>query len=1088
MAHLYEDNYSPLENITYTNVINEILEVMKTKRGITVDNRRGNLIKGIPEISFYVANNLMNKQISEVMGLKLDNNSFTVTTNFLDIKREEDSVYTLENALRESLDNLSIYPTRLKYHNNKFNDRYFNIGVRGNFEDFTTKMASMKYSPEKDFNKKYLSQEMVSISFNNSNMRDEIKESLISLFTDDIDDELEKRASLQKINNPDFLIKRLENFINSFKHGAIKRTVEGSLYMNFVKDLLEEQKDKFSSQELNSFESFSNYVNRFDLLEEFIQKALIEGYDEDYVIEYDNSKLDILHKLRMEDIYSFLPLIGRLTPPIINSSDTSNHNEFDNFGISLKRDGKVTTEGEKSVFNYDINLLNQYVDGKKKLCLSNKKMAYGSEFIKALLLKYFIVGLNNKDYDPIKELTIDLQNAKNNMLTCDSKIRQEMKSILNAVNINIRYIEETLRDIKNLITKYMDLNYLDFEKTYTRKFAVLNSILPENILEFDENEDMNILNVDGYHTNLVKYTGLIDENTSSDYYVYSHDYKITISTKSIEKLNNIQDINLTHDFEDIISTNFIFVPVDKNNNKLTERIKQATEGLDKEFEDILNKERDLLLENKNGYPNIYLEYSDFVFKSDKFQYYYETAYHLISFTIINILCDKLSTERKEFLKKFGPEVDRKIYVLISQILEENLGRDKKYSESLNKEQKKEAIKEDDDKYLYKDGYSKSQNYIRALRKSIAHNLSQRYTSSSQGFDLKYTGEKIKYGSMQGRDTSIYKTGNAVSSAYNEIPKICTLRKELNYLKKTAMILVTSRAQEFVEVKDEKGRKVKFSNSIVHGKVVTFDEIKDTKKVRICKREEFADFNVYDKNVHKKSDELRNIVAKLRNDGYKNILYIAKTPYTSSMFEEKDGVKMYFMNESIIKDMMGDFKDINLIPLYVGSTNIHQNSNNKEENIIYVSGTSSIVDDTDNKYEGIIPLIQFYSGNIVNKEADTYYRQMLIYSSIKGVYSEEFLSSMNRYDLYNDKNLLLEIAHLITAYHLYKYEKAPANKASDNEIIIKNNPYNDLLGDKSVSKIAVSRYKIDIGKQTVINISTNRYALTTFLFKTLNKNN
>ena len=37
MAHLYEDNYSPLENITYTNVINEILEVMKTKRGITVD-------------------------------------------------------------------------------------------------------------------------------------------------------------------------------------------------------------------------------------------------------------------------------------------------------------------------------------------------------------------------------------------------------------------------------------------------------------------------------------------------------------------------------------------------------------------------------------------------------------------------------------------------------------------------------------------------------------------------------------------------------------------------------------------------------------------------------------------------------------------------------------------------------------------------------------------------------------------------------------------------------------------------------------------------------------------------------------------
>ncbi|WP_245587388.1 hypothetical protein [Cylindrospermum stagnale] len=155
---------------------------------------------------------------------------------------------------------------------------------------------------------------------------------------------------LEKDKNSDLF--RLRDVVNKQTLGKLKKQAQ----INYLEFLLENINTNTSKLNAAGAIYLQDLIRRLKLIEEYINN--INKADGDYLVNYAGASVNYKDAFSRGEAFNMLPII-----PIVEGSlgETKDENlgeiQFV-FGLKLKFDGKVHTDGGKSVFDSRLNILN----------------------------------------------------------------------------------------------------------------------------------------------------------------------------------------------------------------------------------------------------------------------------------------------------------------------------------------------------------------------------------------------------------------------------------------------------------------------------------------------------------------------------------------------------------------------------------------------------------------------------------------------------------------------------------------------------------------------------------------------------------
>jgi len=191
------------------------------------------------------------------------------------------------------------------------------------------------------------------------------------------------------------------------------------------------------------------------------------------------------------------------------------------------------------------------------------------------------------------------------------------------------------------------------------------------------------------------------------------------------------------------------------------------------------------------------------------------------------------------------------------------------------------------------------------------------------------------------------------------------------------------------------------------------------------------------------------VAKLYKKGYQRFIYIAKAPYTSSLYmtqkEEDEG--LFFMSKEVIKALKSTHDNIKIYPMFFDKYYASKFRENIGVSSLYVKDTVELANIVDDPSKKSIVFFNLFNGITIGKGAERNYNGVISYATFANIY-EGILDNEDIYKgLIFNSNLKNEILNLLTLFHFSRYEKAK-------QINLKLNPYENLIGDESVGTLSL----------------------------------
>ena len=319
--------------------------------------------------------------------------------------------------------------------------------------------------------------------------------------------------------------------------------------------------------------------------------------------------------------------------------------------------------------------------------------------------------------------------------------------------------------------------------------------------------------------------------------------------------------------------------------------------------------------------------------------------------------------------------------------------------------------------------------IVSLSKSLSHLLNEEHRSNAQGVDI--------------RNLATYKLQNVFSSLYSILPKKFTFSNSSEFSKEVnrlAIIVISSRESD-----RSWGSSQKKSN--VMGEILGFTCQNGVVKVKLINT--FSD-NYTQQEIFSHPTVIIDEVAKLYNEKkYRRFIYIAKAPYTSSLYmtqkEEDDG--LFFMSKEVIRALKAKHDNIKIYPMFFDKYYASKFPGNIGVNSLYIKDSvelSNIVDDPNKKS---VVFFNLFNGITIGRDAERNYNGVISYATFSNIY-EGILDNEDIYKgLIFNGNLKNEILNLLTLFHFSRYEKAK-------NISLKLNPYENLIGDESVGALSL----------------------------------
>ena len=323
-------------------------------------------------------------------------------------------------------------------------------------------------------------------------------------------------------------------------------------------------------------------------------------------------------------------------------------------------------------------------------------------------------------------------------------------------------------------------------------------------------------------------------------------------------------------------------------------------------------------------------------------------------------------------------------------------------------------------------------FMRANFASLSHLINSNHRSSTQGFSV----NKINH----------YKIRNALSSLYNVLPKKFVLKNNPQEPKidKLAIVVVSSR-------ECDRSWQGKYKIANLTGETIKLDR-KSNDSILVYTSRTIS--NHYDsKQIFQDPDVLVREIDRLYQEGYKHILYIAKSPYSQTLnltATEEEG-NLYFMSSPVIRNLIGQRKDLKIYPVFFDKYFVVSLQNMGRKSL-YIQDAEELANIVDDPSRRVAVFFNLFNGIQVGRSEDRYYNGVISYSTLLNVYDQNLIDPGEIYaDLINndyEQGLKTEILQLLTLFHFSRYE------ADIGGIQLKLDPYQNIIGDKSVGALSI----------------------------------
>ncbi len=325
-----------------------------------------------------------------------------------------------------------------------------------------------------------------------------------------------------------------------------------------------------------------------------------------------------------------------------------------------------------------------------------------------------------------------------------------------------------------------------------------------------------------------------------------------------------------------------------------------------------------------------------------------------------------------------------------------------------------------------------EKFMRSTFAIISHQINVNHRSNTQGFTVK--------------NISSYKIRNGLSSLYNVLPKKFQLNQAISEpkIKKLAIMVVSSRECD----RTWQGN-AKKSNLI--GEVIKIDRKKDGSILVYTSKTISEHYN--SRQLHSEPDALVREVERLDRDGYKHILYIAKSPYskTLNLTATESDDNLYFMSPSVIRNLKGNREDLKIYPVFFDKYYVVSLQQIGRKSL-YIQDAEELTNIVNDPTKQIAVFFNLFNGIQVGRKEDRYYNGVISYSTLLNVYEQKLLDTNDIYagliDNDRDRGLKNEILQLLTLFHFSRYE------ADSKDIQLKLDPYQNIIGDKSIGALSI----------------------------------
>ncbi|MEG4344129.1 hypothetical protein QUB70_12675 [Microcoleus sp. A003_D6] len=327
--------------------------------------------------------------------------------------------------------------------------------------------------------------------------------------------------------------------------------------------------------------------------------------------------------------------------------------------------------------------------------------------------------------------------------------------------------------------------------------------------------------------------------------------------------------------------------------------------------------------------------------------------------------------------------------------------------------------------------SPSEKFMANVSKTLSHLFSEKYRSTSQGFRIK--------GKPNG-----YSIRNGLSSLYSILPKKFKFRNvplspELDNL---AIIVVSS-----CESDARKGNSDRFQRkTCLLGEVAGIKRLsEDTIQVGMLKT---LSENYSVQHLYSQPSILEDTVSQLYKYGYRNFLYIAQAPYTSTLHitQTDEDEELFFMSKKLLQTLKGERQDIRIYPVFFDKYYVRSPKEHKGESF-YIQNTTELESLSKDPNQQAVMFFNLFNGIRVEQGEKNFYYGVISYSTLLNIYEGILDDQDIRQGLMYDGEIKDTLLHYLTIFHFSRYE-------ARQNISLKLDPYAHIIGDDSVGALSV----------------------------------
>ena len=336
-------------------------------------------------------------------------------------------------------------------------------------------------------------------------------------------------------------------------------------------------------------------------------------------------------------------------------------------------------------------------------------------------------------------------------------------------------------------------------------------------------------------------------------------------------------------------------------------------------------------------------------------------------------------------------------------------------------------------------------FLHNYSKVLAHMLAEDYQASSQGLDLRTTVKGDQF-----------KLPNALASLYNALPRSFSpqaVRTSNPPLDKLAIITVSSRRADLNQSSPHA------YSSTIYGDVIGMERrTDDSIRARILTT--FSE-TVEAAPMYDHPEVIIEQVRACYQQGYRHFLYVAQTPYTSTLHLPSSDARteLYFMNESVIRAMRQVGEGTKVYPIFCDKYYVvrqrrstAQKGTQEEPDSLYIDDLGELSKLAADKSKRTLIFFNVFNGLTVSKKDDIdqrIYNGVVSYGTLVNMYEDTTYYQYIWQDLLGERALnsfSTTLLDFLTLLHFMRYEKNRPDR-------FKLDPYSRIIGNDSIGKCA-----------------------------------